>query len=110
MGRPKMRIKIIVLGLMFLALLLPEYSFSAFKGEISLQDIQGINKKFTGDYSQMLERRLIRVLVPYNRAFFFFDGAQPKGISYEVGVQFEKFVNEKQKTKHIKIHVVFITT
>lgn len=110
MGRPKMRIKITVLGLMFLALVLPEYSFSAFKGEISLQDIQGINKKFTGDYSQMLERRLIRVLVPYNRAFFFFDGAQPKGISYEAGVQFEKFVNEKQKTKHIKIHVVFIPT
>lgn len=95
---------------MMIGLVLPNASFSAFKSDASIENIDGLNKKFTGDYSEMVKRKLIRVLVPYNRAFFFFDGAKPKGISYEIGVQFEKFINKKEKTKNIKIKVVYIPT
>jgi membrane-bound lytic murein transglycosylase MltF len=110
MHRSQIRLKFVVLGLVMIGLMLPEASMSAFKSDTNLHETEGINNKFTGDYSQMVKRRLIRVLVPYNRAFFFFDGAQPKGISYETGIQFEKFINEKQKTKNLKINVVFIPT
>ncbi|MFT5702203.1 MAG: membrane-bound lytic murein transglycosylase MltF [Desulforhopalus sp.] len=110
MCRRKTRLRFFLLGLVLLGMMLPSYSIAAFKGDASLGEMAGINDEFTGDYSQMVKRRLIRILVPYNRAFFFFDGAQPKGISYENGRQLEKFINKREKTKTLKIQVVFIPT
>ena len=68
------------------------------------------NRKFTGDLDQMIKDRVIRVLMPYSRTFYFFDGAQPRGISYELIQEFEKFVNKRYKTKTLKIHVLVIPT
>lgn len=110
MRRGTIGLKIVLFSLVMIGIVLPNSSFSAFKSDASVEDIDGVNKKFTGDYSELVKRKLIRVLVPYNRAFFFFDGAQPKGISYETGVQFEKFINKREKTKTIKIKVVFLPT
>jgi len=110
MWRGKTGFKIVLLSLVMLGVAIPSYSFSAFKSDASVENIDEINKNFTGDYSEMVKRKLIRVLVPYNRAFFFFDGAQPRGISYETGVQFEKFINKREKTKTIKIKVVYFPT
>src|SRR5262245_43308090 len=56
----------------------------------------------------MRERRAIRALDPYSKTFFFFDGAQPRGITYEALKTFEDFVNEKFKTGLLRIQVVFI--
>ena len=67
-------------------------------------------KEFTGDLDEMAEDRVIRVLMPYSRTFYFFDGAQPRGASYELVKLFEKFINEKYKTKTLKIHVVVLPT
>lgn len=69
-----------------------------------------INKVFTGDFDQMAEDRLVRVLMPYSKTFFFFDGAQPKGASYELVKQFEDYLNEKLKTKQLKMHVLVVPT
>ncbi|PHR29916.1 MAG: lytic transglycosylase F [Desulfotalea sp.] len=102
--------KNIVFAFLLAGLLLPSILLAAFNSDVSLGNINGINDQFTGDYSQMVKRRVIRVLVPYNRAFFFFDGAQLKGISYETGLQFEKFINKKEKNKTLKIQVIFIPT
>src|SRR5215471_14710298 len=63
---------------------------------------------WTGDLDGMRERRVIRALVPYNKTFFFFDGAQPRGITYERLKTFEHFVNDKFKTGLLRIQVVFI--
>ncbi len=65
---------------------------------------------FTGDLDEMVEKRVIRFLVPYSRTFYFFDGAQPRGASYEMILQFEQFVNERYKTKNLKIHALVIPT
>ncbi len=67
-------------------------------------------RKFTGDLDQMVKDRLIRVLMPYSRTFYFFDGAQPRGASYELIKEFEKFINERYKTKDLKIHALVIPT
>jgi len=65
---------------------------------------------WTGDYSQMVKRRVIRFLVPYSKTFYFFDGITPKGLSYETIIQFEKELNKKLKTRHLKIHALVVPT
>ena len=80
------------------------------ENEPEAMDLAIFNKVFTGDYDQMVEKRVIRVLMPYSKTFFFFDGAQPKGASYELIQQFEAFLNEKLKTKHLKVHALVIPT
>jgi membrane-bound lytic murein transglycosylase MltF len=68
------------------------------------------NKPWTGDLDGMHQRRIIRVLVPYSRTFYFIDGATQRGIIYEYMRQFEDVYNAKAKTGHLKVHVVFIPT
>ncbi len=66
--------------------------------------------EFTGDLDEMIKKRVIRVLMPYSKTFYFFDGAKPLGASYELIKQFEQFVNERYKTKTLKIHALVIPT
>jgi len=73
-------------------------------------ELPSISQEFTGDLDEMAEKRLIRVLMPYSRTFYFFDGAQPRGASYDLAKLFETFINEKFKTKTLKIHVLVIPT
>jgi membrane-bound lytic murein transglycosylase MltF len=56
----------------------------------------------------MLERRIIRFLVVHNPIFYFLDGATQRGSAYELGVEFEKFLNERFKKGTLKAHVVFV--
>ena len=76
--------------------------------EATPEAISVLLKHWTGDLDGMRERRAIRALVPYNKTFFFFDGAQPRGITYETLKTFENFVNEKLETGLLRIQVVFI--
>lgn len=99
-----------ILGIIAVALFTSEAAYAAFTSDTSQESLLAANAEFSGDYKEMVERRRIRVLVPYNRAFFFFDGAQPLGISYEIGVQFEKYINKREKTKTLKVQVVFVPT
>ncbi len=66
--------------------------------------------KWQGSYDQMVERKLIRFLVPYSKTFYFFDGAKPRGLAYEGIAHFEKELNKQLKTKHLKVHAVMIPT
>lgn len=79
------------------------------RGKISEQgEIQ--NQQWKGDYEQMVQDRVIRVLLPYSKTFYFLDGATQRGLSYEGAKEFEKYVNGLQKTRHLKIYVVIIPT
>ncbi len=75
-------------------------------------DVEFLNRlrteKWTGDLDGMVERRFIRALVLYNKTSFFYDGPQPRGISYEALKEFEKFINQKLKTGDKPVHIVFI--
>jgi membrane-bound lytic murein transglycosylase MltF len=77
---------------------------------LSEEVLNGLNSKFTGDYDKMIEDRVIRILVPYSKTFYFFDGAKQRGLTYEMTQQFEKFINDRHKTKTLKIHAVIIPT
>ena len=65
-------------------------------------------EKWSGDIDGMVERRFIRALVFYNKTNFFYDGPQPRGITYEALKEFEKFLNGKLKTGDKPVHIVFI--
>jgi membrane-bound lytic murein transglycosylase MltF len=52
-------------------------------------------KPWKGDFDQMLERRVIRVLAPYSRTLFFNDKGRERGITAELARDFERYVNRK---------------
>jgi membrane-bound lytic murein transglycosylase MltF len=53
------------------------------------------NKKWTGDFDRMLERRMIRVYAPYSRSLFFNDKGRERGLSAEIVRDFERWINKK---------------
>jgi len=53
------------------------------------------NEPWKGDFDQMLERRVIRVLVPYSRTLFYVDKGHERGISAELAREFELYVNKR---------------
>jgi membrane-bound lytic murein transglycosylase MltF len=67
-------------------------------------------KSWTGDFDGMLDRRKIRVLVPYSKTFYFLDGATQQGISYQGMQIFEKWLNKELGTGHLKVNIIMIPT
>jgi membrane-bound lytic murein transglycosylase MltF len=61
-----------------------------------------------GDYDGMIERRVIRVLVPYGGYQFYYDDGQPKGAVYELVQRFETYINEQLDRRNIKVYVVVV--
>lgn len=66
------------------------------------------HEKWKGDLDGMVERRFIRALVSYNRTYYFYDGAEPRGISYEALKEFEKTLNQKLRIGNRQVSVIFI--
>jgi membrane-bound lytic murein transglycosylase MltF len=52
-------------------------------------------RPWTGDFDGMLERRVIRALVPYSRSLYFNDQGRERGVSAEGVRGFERWLNEK---------------
>ena len=68
-----------------------------------------ILKPFTGDLDGMVERRLVRIGVTFNRTFYFVDKGVQRGVSYEYGQLVEERLNKHVKTgTDNKVHVVFV--
>ena len=63
-----------------------------------------------GDLPGMTERRVVRMLVVFNKTNYFLDGPQQRGATYDMGVEFEKWLNRSNKDKTRPIRVVFIPT
>jgi membrane-bound lytic murein transglycosylase MltF len=53
------------------------------------------NEPWRGDLDGMLERRMIRVLVPYSRTLYYNDKGRERGITAELVRDFEKHLNKK---------------
>ncbi|CUJ72479.1 transglycosylase SLT domain-containing protein [Achromobacter kerstersii] len=68
-------------------------------------------KPWTGDLDGMIQRRQIRVLVPYNRTLYFLDqGGTQRGIIAEMMMAFDNDLNRQLKNKNVRVHVVFLPT
>jgi membrane-bound lytic murein transglycosylase MltF len=88
----------------FLAALVPAVS-SAVEGEASVTRVADI---WTGDFDGMAERRVIRALVVHNKMFFFLDQGRPRGMTHDLLLEFEKFINEKLQTGTLKLKVLAV--
>ncbi len=67
-----------------------------------------LSQSWTGDFDGMVERRVVRILTVFQLGGYFLDGPQEKGMTYDLAKMFEKFLNERLETGHIKLHVVLI--
>ena len=60
------------------------------------------------DFDDMYERRVVRVLVVYNKMMFFLDKGTQRGVAHDLFLEFEKFLNEKYDLGTRKFHVAFL--
>jgi membrane-bound lytic murein transglycosylase MltF len=65
---------------------------------------------WTGDLNGMTERRVVRMLVINSKTSYFLDNAQQRGATYDMGMEFEKWLNRGNKDRARPIRVVFIPT
>ncbi|MBW2488651.1 MAG: hypothetical protein JRE72_14605 [Deltaproteobacteria bacterium] len=70
----------------------------------------GIARKWSGHLDGMTKRHLIRALVPPSKTFYFLDGADQRGLTYELLKEFEAFVNTELKRKALRIKLMVIPT
>ena len=50
-----------------------------------------------GDLDGMTGRRLVRMLVVYSKTIYFLDKSQQRGITYDMGMELEKYLNAYQQ-------------
>lgn len=67
-----------------------------------------LDKPFTGDFDEMVKRRLIRAGVTFNRTHYFIDKGVQRGIAYDALKLFEDEVNARLKTGNLRVHVAFV--
>ena len=89
---------------------LPAQAKAPAKGSKEVHALPIPDAQWTGDFDGMKKRRLIRVLVVYNRTNYFIDKGTPRGITTEAFKLFEDDLNKKYKTGNLKIHAVLIPT
>lgn len=73
---------------------------------LQLEDLT--RRPFTGDLDGMIERRAIRVLVPFSKTFFTIDRGTKRGLAFEIGQLLEKSVNRRPEVGKLKVAVVFV--
>lgn len=87
-------VKFLLLGVLVLAFpsvfALPASNASSISRQLSLD-----NQPWFGDFDQMLDRTMIRVLVPYSRTFYFHDKGHARGLTADLVRDFERHINKK---------------
>ena len=67
-----------------------------------------LDEPFTGDFKEMITRRVIRAGVVFNRTQYFIDRGVQRGMVYESLRLFEEEVNKRMKTGKLPVHVAFV--
>ena len=90
----------------FVLLMLFSHSLSAKAQAETISE--RINQSFIGDLKEIKERRILRVLVSYNRTNFFHTSRGDRGIEHDLMKEFEKYLNRGPRKKRYKTHIVFL--
>ena len=87
------------------ALLLPALALAqaapaapAPSGDGKIRTLETGMRTWKGDFDAMAQRRLVRVLVPYSKTFYYVEKGRARGISAEIIEQMQKDVNAKLAT------------
>jgi membrane-bound lytic murein transglycosylase MltF len=67
-----------------------------------------LDKPFTGDLDAMVERRLIRAGVVFNRTQYFVDRGTQRGMAYDSIRLFEEELNTRLKIGALRVHIAFV--
>lgn len=94
--------RLVITAMLLAGCLLPHGSFAAEEPTL-------LNERGLRSYDDMLNARLIRALVVRNKTGYFFDGAQQRGVHYDLLKTFEKQINDELETGHLLVHVAFIS-
>lgn len=95
---------------LFLLLFAMLYSYRTVVEAQAVEPLFNLDEKWTGDLDGMVERRRIRALVPYSKTYYFLDGADQRGLTYDMFKEFEDYLNQQFKQKLLKIEIVVIPT
>jgi len=63
---------------------------------------------WTGDFDGMVERRIIRAVVPFGGYQFFYENGLPRGASYDLLQRLESHLNKELGRSNVKVYVVVI--
>jgi len=105
-----MRKRIRIRPILFTAMLVVVFHSANVAESEAVESVLDLHEKWTGDFDGMVQRHLLRVLVPYSKTFYFLDGADQRGLTYEALQKFEKYVNSQLKKETLKIRLVVIPT
>ena len=73
----------------------------------SKQGLQTGMRAWKGDFEAMAKRRLVRVLVPFSKTFYYVEIGRARGVSAEIIQALEDDINRERKTsKALRIHVI----
>jgi membrane-bound lytic murein transglycosylase MltF len=94
------------------AVALPSLAQTDDAGAAEARSLDFNNKAWSGDLDGMIERRLVRIAVPYGRTLFYHDRGRERGLTADAARKFEEYLNKKY-TKDLKkrpITVLLIPT
>jgi membrane-bound lytic murein transglycosylase MltF len=77
-------------------------------GELLPMPLRAIWQPWHGDWGGMVERRLIRAVVPFGGYQFYYEAGVPRGATWELLQRFEQHINETLGRRHVKVYVVAI--
>ncbi len=97
-----MKSRIVTMTSLFAALFLIFFLVADFTKAQDVKSILKLDQAWSGDFDGMVERHLIRALVPYSKTFYFLDGADQRGLEYELLKEFEKYINKQLKKKKLE--------
>jgi membrane-bound lytic murein transglycosylase MltF len=77
-------------------------------GDILPMPFRVIWQPWQGDFDGMVERRIIRAVVPFGGYQFYYVDGLPKGATYDLLQQLEAYINKELGRRNIKVYVVVI--
>ena len=105
-----MNSRIVIVTSLFTALLVIVFLTTNLTEAQEAESVLKLDQPWSGDFDGMVERHVIRALVPYSKTFYFLDRADQRGLEYELLKEFEKYINKELKKRHLKVRLIVIPT
>jgi len=77
-------------------------------GDILPMPFGVIWQPWQGDFEGMVERRLVRAVVPFGGYQFYYEDGLPRGASYDLLQRLESHINKELGRRNVKVYVVVI--
>jgi membrane-bound lytic murein transglycosylase MltF len=77
-------------------------------GDILPMPFRVIWEPWLGDFDGMVDRRVIRAVVPFGGYQFYYVDGLPRGATYELLQRLESYINEELGRRNVKVYVVVI--